>query len=193
MLTGQKFISCEHRRTELYWWLSVIQTLISIFIYFCCGPRLKSLLNLFQYCFYFLHFAFWPWGMWDLSSQTGDQTCHPYVGRWRLKSWTTREVPNITLKIVTEAKKNFSLHLIFLQWLYNGTKLKILWNEGFPYSWLLNEYSTLFLFIERTLKSLQISEPVPGHGHRHCSLDEGSVFYFRFLSQTLAPCRLFKN
>ena len=29
---------------------------------------LKPLLNLLQYCFYFMFVFFWPWGMWNLSS-----------------------------------------------------------------------------------------------------------------------------
>ena len=37
-----------------------------------CGPLLKSLLNLLQY-----YFVFWLQGMWDLRSQTRDQTCTP--------------------------------------------------------------------------------------------------------------------
>ena len=37
--------------------------------FFSSGPLLKSLLNLLQYCFCFI-LGFWPWGMWDLSSQT---------------------------------------------------------------------------------------------------------------------------
>ena len=31
--------------------------------------------------------------MWDLSSVTRNQTCVPYIGRWILIHWTTREVP----------------------------------------------------------------------------------------------------
>ena len=37
--------------------------------------------------------VFWPWGMWDLSYLTWDQTCTPCIGRWSLNHWTAREVP----------------------------------------------------------------------------------------------------
>ena len=48
---------------------------------FCCGPILKSWGKV------------WPWGMWDLGSPTGDQTCTLCVGRWCLDHWTSREAP----------------------------------------------------------------------------------------------------
>ena len=37
--------------------------------------------------------VFWSRGMWDFSSQTGNQTGTSYLGRWSLNPWTTREVP----------------------------------------------------------------------------------------------------
>ena len=62
---------------------------------FSCGPFVKSFLNLLQWRFYVL--VFWPWGMWDLSSQTGDQTRTPCIGRWRLNHGTIREVATVAL------------------------------------------------------------------------------------------------
>ena len=38
--------------------------------------------------------VFQPQGIWDLSSQTRDQTCTPCVGRQSFNHWTTREVPH---------------------------------------------------------------------------------------------------
>ena len=35
---------------------------------------------------------FCPWGMWDLSLPTRDQTLTPCTGRWSLNHWTAREV-----------------------------------------------------------------------------------------------------
>ena len=62
--------------------------------FFKCGSLLKSLLNLWQYClFYVLGFS--SWGMWDLSSPTRDWTATPFIGRQSLNHWTTREVPHI--------------------------------------------------------------------------------------------------
>ena len=34
-----------------------------------------------------------PHSMWDLRSQTRDQTHNPCTGKWNLSHWTTREVP----------------------------------------------------------------------------------------------------
>ena len=71
--------------------LTSTPALLCFFKMFWCGPFLKSLLNLSQFCFYVL--TFWPWDMWDLSSPTRDHTCNPCIGRWSLDHWTTREVP----------------------------------------------------------------------------------------------------
>ena len=63
---------------------------------FCCcwcGPFLKPLLNLLQYCFcLFYVLCFWPWGMWDLSDPTRDGTGTPCFGRQSPNHWTSREV-----------------------------------------------------------------------------------------------------
>ena len=37
--------------------------------------------------------AYLPCSMWDLGSPNRDQTHIPYIGRWILKHWATREVP----------------------------------------------------------------------------------------------------
>ena len=37
--------------------------------------------------------VFWPQGMWDLSSLIRDQIHMPYIGRWSLNHWTSREFP----------------------------------------------------------------------------------------------------
>ena len=44
--------------------------------------------------FYVLGFggSFWPWGMWDLSFLTRDQTHTLYIGKWNLNQWTKKEV-----------------------------------------------------------------------------------------------------
>lgn len=45
--------------------------------YFLCGPLFK-VFNEFVTTFCLIHVSgFWPWGMWDLSSQTSDQTVLP--------------------------------------------------------------------------------------------------------------------
>ena len=60
--------------------------------FFWCGPFLKSLLNLLQYCLCLI-FWFWPQGMWDPSSPIKDWTCTSCVERWSPNCWNTREVP----------------------------------------------------------------------------------------------------
>ena len=56
--------------------------------FFSCGPLLKSLLNLLQYCFSFM---FWFFGR-KACSLTRDGTCTPCIGRQSLNHWTAREV-----------------------------------------------------------------------------------------------------
>ena len=60
---------------------------------FWCRSFLKSLLNLLQYCFCFMFWGCWPWGMWVLSSLTRDQILTLCSGKQSLNHWTTREVP----------------------------------------------------------------------------------------------------
>ena len=53
---------------------------------------LKSLLNLSHYRSCFMFRVSWPWGMWNLSSLTRDQTSMPCTGRQSLNHSTSREV-----------------------------------------------------------------------------------------------------
>ena len=79
----------------------IIDDLYILFLFlnfFWCGPFLKPLLNLLQRSFCFVGLwgfvlLFWPWGKWDLSTPTGDETCIPCFGRQSLTHWTAREVP----------------------------------------------------------------------------------------------------
>ena len=76
--------------------LADVHTLgIYLKIFFWCGPFLKSLLNLLQYCFCFMLWFFGHWGMWDLSSPTRDWTHTPCIGRQTLNHWTAREVRSL--------------------------------------------------------------------------------------------------
>ena len=59
--------------------------------FFWCGPFLKSLLNLLQYCLCFMVWFFRLCGRWDLSSLTRDQTCTPW--RQNLNTCITWGVP----------------------------------------------------------------------------------------------------
>ena len=92
----------EHKRTlsplTLPAWLSLHHRGNYFFlIFFWCGPFIKFLLYLLQYCFCILCFVFWPRGVWDLSSLTRDWTHIPCIRRKSLSHWTTREVPTMML------------------------------------------------------------------------------------------------
>ena len=65
--------------------------------FFLCRPFKKSLLNLFQNCFYFMFWFFWPQGMWDLSSQTRDGITTPCIWKQSLNHPAAREVPVLLL------------------------------------------------------------------------------------------------
>ena len=45
------------------------------YIYIWCGPFLKSLLNLLQYCFYLCFLGFCPWGTWEINFLTRGRIC----------------------------------------------------------------------------------------------------------------------
>ena len=92
--------------------------------FFWCGPFLKSLLNLLQYCFCFMFWFYWPWGIWDLSSLTRDETHTPCNGRRSLKHWTAREVP--LAEVFTTAFSLFlqlvrTLHFVQLYFYFTGS------------------------------------------------------------------------
>ena len=75
------------------------KTVLLLFIYFWCEPFLKIFIGFFflQYCFCFIFWFFWPQGMWDLTSPSGDRTHTRSIARWPLNHWTTSEVPETIL------------------------------------------------------------------------------------------------
>ena len=62
------------------------------FYFFNVDNFLKSLLNLFQYCLFYV-LVFWPLGMWNLGSLTRNWAHTPCIRRWSLNPWTARKVP----------------------------------------------------------------------------------------------------
>ena len=64
------------------------------FVCFWCGPFLKSLLSLLQYCFcsVFWFFDRKAFGIWN--PQPGIEPPPPCTGRWSLNNWTARAVPS---------------------------------------------------------------------------------------------------
>ena len=90
-LSGFFYLTFSGMRDELYFFLYFLKDILK------CGPFLKSLLNLLQYCYCSMFLVFWPQGVWDLSSQTRDWTCAVCLGRRNRNHWTTREVPLFSL------------------------------------------------------------------------------------------------
>ena len=68
-----------------------------LFNIFWCGPFLKALLNLLQYCSVLF---FWWWGMWNLNSLARGQTYTPWTGRQQFSHWITSKLP---LLLISEA------------------------------------------------------------------------------------------
>ena len=49
--------------------------------------------------------------MWDLSSPVRDQTHIPYIGRWLLNYWATKEVPRYFSSDEHLKKKNQQIYM----------------------------------------------------------------------------------
>lgn len=64
------------------------------FLSFLVWTIFKVFIEFFRILLMFYILVFWWRGMWDLSSQTRNQTCAPCNGGWSLKHWTSREVLN---------------------------------------------------------------------------------------------------
>ena len=102
------------------------QLLVSLISFFLCGPFLQSLLNLLQYCLFYV-LAFWPQGIWDLSSLTRDWTCTPCTGRRRFNHWTTREVPSfIDFSLTCFLCSSLILVCIFIIYFHSFFKIFLL-------------------------------------------------------------------
>ena len=74
----------------------------------------KSLLNLLQYCLYFVSWFFWPQGTWNLGCLARVPTHTPCFGRQSLNHWTTREVPFTLFLIEAVTVLQFSLPILIL-------------------------------------------------------------------------------
>ena len=75
----------------VHWWLIVY--LVVFFFFFLMCTVFKVFIEFVTILLLFYVLCFWPWGMWDLSSLTGDRTRTPCIGRRSLNHWTAREVP----------------------------------------------------------------------------------------------------
>ena len=62
-------------------------------IFFWLGYFFKVSMEFIMILLLLSVWIFWSWVMWDLSSATRGWICTLCIGRWRLKHWTTREVP----------------------------------------------------------------------------------------------------
>ena len=85
---------------------------ISVLLFF-----LKSLLNLLQYCFYFMFCFLSTGGIWNLSSSTRDRTHIPCTGRQILNHWTTEEVlVLLALQVKTLNLRSMAPHSLQPPW-----------------------------------------------------------------------------
>ena len=72
-----------------------------------------------MFAFFFFFFCYEAY----LSCPTRDRTCTPCIGRWNLNHWTTREVPNFYLFLITtfiNLKSVFKTH----KWMWRSTHIK---------------------------------------------------------------------
>ena len=63
------------------------------FFFFLMRTIFKVFIEFVTVLLLFNVLAFWPQGMWDLSSPTRDWTCSPCFGRGNCNHWTAKEVP----------------------------------------------------------------------------------------------------
>ena len=68
-------------------------------IIFWCGPFLKSLLNLLQYCFCFMFWFFGHKACGILIPWPGIRPTNPAMEMQSLSPWTTREVPRVVIAL----------------------------------------------------------------------------------------------
>ena len=87
-MSGMKVVMTKCHR-PLYSHYRIVYLLC---IYFWCGPFLKPLLNLVQYCFCLTLWFFGHEAL-ELSSLTRDWTYSPCLGKWSLNHWTAGKVP----------------------------------------------------------------------------------------------------
>ena len=82
-------------------------------IFFLMWTIFKVIIEFVTILLLFYVLVFWPWGMWDLSSPTRDQTHTPCIGKRSLNHWTAREVPAL-LKFLIIFKQGTPFFLFFL-------------------------------------------------------------------------------
>ena len=111
---------------------------------------------------------FWSWVMWDLSSATRGWICTLCIGRWRLKHWTTREVPKFI----------FNWRIITLQCCigFYCTAMWISWTS-------FSIYFNLILFQISTVYIIKSYTHTHTHTHTHISVQ----FSCSVMSDSLRP------
>ena len=117
------------------------------FFFFWRLPFLSLLLNLLQYCFYFVFYVFllfWLQGIWYLRSLTRNQSYTPCIEMQSLNHWTVREVLRLY------CLEQFSVH----------SKMSIRYRD-FQYAPCphIHKPSLLSIFPTRSTASVIIREP----------------------------------
>ena len=93
--------------------------------------------------FWFFVCLFWLWGMWDLNSLTGDQTCTPCIRRWNLNLWddeilTPGMSPTRIWKIYSKGVKNRTSCSFRAEWSFPRKRDRDFlqhWGEGGGVAW----------------------------------------------------------
>ena len=58
--------------------------IFNVFFFFLMWTIFEDFIEFVTKLLLFYALVFWPWGMWYLSSPTGDWTCSPCIGKWSL-------------------------------------------------------------------------------------------------------------
>ena len=81
------------------WVLFLFCYFFKVFFFFSMWNILSSLLNFFQYSFYFINvLALGPWRLWGLSSLIRDRTSTPCIRKQSLHHWPTGEVLPVSFR-----------------------------------------------------------------------------------------------
>ena len=69
-------------------------------------------------CLFTFKFVAMLHSMQDPSSPIRDETCVPFVGRWSLNHWTTREVPSLQSFFSKFSSSKAESVLCLVKWIY---------------------------------------------------------------------------
>jgi len=83
---------------------------LKVFFFFLMWPIFKVFIEFVTVLLLFNVLAFWPQGIWDLSTLTRDRTCTPCFGRGNLNHWTAREAPRDLIRLDIGSRDSDPFH-----------------------------------------------------------------------------------